>query len=469
MVYSDGLDPRDAAGGLVVADGRIVELLRAEQQPDQPVDEVRSMEGLVLVPGLINTHHHCYQTLTRAFRSALDKPLFPWLQALYPLWAGLTDDMVESATELALLELLQSGATTVVDHHYVVGSRVREPIDRQIEVARRLGVRVVLTRGSMSLGERDGGLPPDWIVQSAEEILDDSARLLRAYHDPADAAMVQIALAPCSPFSVTRELLEATATLAAQHRVLLHTHLAETLDEEAFCLEHHGVRPLAFLEQCGWLNERAWFAHGIHFTDDEIAALGAAGAAVSHCPTSNMMLSSGLCRVADLEAAGAPVSLGVDGSASNDGSNLMQEVRQAFLLQRLRLAEVNRLRLAEVNRLRFAEVSSPAVSETATLPSHLDALRWATRGGAETLRRPALGHLGVGACADIACFDLDELRFSGADDPLAALVLCGAHRARHVMINGQWRLWQGEVAGVDIAQVQAKHEALAAELRRTLG
>lgn len=431
------------AGGVVVQDGWIVEAVPAGGRPEH--DEVFDARGLVLLPGLINTHHHFYQTLTRAFARALDKPLFPWLEALYPVWAGLTPEMIDAATAVALAELMLSGCSTATDHHYVFHDRIEDAIDRQMAVAQRLGMRTVLTRGSMSLGQRDGGLPPDTLVQPEAVILEDSLRLIERWHDPAPGALRQVALAPCSPFSVSAGLMRDTAALAAEHGVLLHTHLAETADETAFCLERYGERPLDYLARLGWLTDRTWLAHGIHFDAGEIRRLGAHGVGICHCPSSNMVLGSGQCPVPALEAAGVPVGLGVDGSASNDVSNMMQEVRQALLLQRL------------------AAPHRPGARELAV--SHRDALRWGTLGGARLLRRPELGHLGAGAAADLALFDLDELRFSGSDDPVAALVLCGAHRVRHLMIDGHWRVRDGLLQGEDPDALRRRHEELAAALR----
>lgn len=353
-------------GGLVVSGNRIVERVPAGAQPSCVFDQILDASELVLLPGLINTHHHFYQTLTRAYRAALDKPLFPWLQALYPVWAGLTEAMIDSATRVACSELLLSGCTTSVDHHYVFSQTLHRAIDVQAEAAAATGMRVVLTRGSMSLGESDGGLPPDRVVQSTDAILVDSERLLHGLHDSADDAMCQIALAPCSPFSVTTALMQETAALAATHNVLLHTHLAETEDENAFCMQQFGRRPLDHIEDCHWLHAQTWFAHGIHFNTDEIARLGAAGCGVSHCPSSNMVLASGIAPVPALIQAGAHVGLGVDGSASNDRSNMMSEVRQALLLQRFG--------------------NGAAIS-------HTDVLHWATQGGADLLHRPTLGNL----------------------------------------------------------------------------
>jgi len=429
----------DAGGGIVVQDSRIVEQVPQGAQPRTTYNERIDAAGLVLLPGLINTHHHFYQTLTRALPAAQNKELFDWLGALYPVWAGMDEDAIAVSTELALAELLLSGCTTAADHHYVFAEAFANAIDIQVEVARRLGMRVTLTRGSMSLGQSSGGLPPDHLIESAETILADSERLIAEYHDPSQDAMVQIALAPCSPFSVTGALMQDTARLARARGVRLHTHLAETEDENDFCLAQFGLRPLPYLESLDWVSDDVWLAHGIHFDDDEIARIGAAGMGVCHCPSSNMLLASGLCRSLELEAAGAPVGLGVDGSASNDHSNMIQEVRQAFLLQRLRYG-------------------SAAVSAN-------DALRWATQGGARLLGRPELGTLQVGAPADIALFDLEELRFSGAGDPVAALLTCGASRAAHVMVNGQWRVKDGNLCDMDIADLRRRHEAAAARLR----
>jgi 8-oxoguanine deaminase len=444
----DGTHANQANGGVVVEGQRIAEVLAAGQQPSQTVDSVFDASGMVLTPGLINTHHHFYQTLTRAYRDALNKPLFAWLTSLYPVWANLTNEMVEVSTELALCELMLSGCTTASDHHYVFSNSLDEAIDRQAMVAARLGMRVVLTRGSMSLGESTGGLPPDKVVQTEAAILDDSLRLVQRYHDPADYAMCQVALAPCSPFSVTPELMRETASLAKQHKVLLHTHLAETHDETQFCIDQLGLRPVDYMESVDWLSDRTWFAHGIHFNSEEIARLGRAGCGVSHCPTSNMTLASGICPVAELEHAGVNVGIGVDGSASNDCSNLIQEVRMSLLIQRLGQAQQ---------------------SSEAPLTAHTDSLRWATQGGAALLHRPELGRLTVGAAADLALFSLDEPRFSGSDDALAALILGGAHRAAAVMINGQWRVSHGALIDVDMAQLQARHQQLAMSLWQANG
>lgn len=430
----------DGRGGLVIENNLISEVLAAGQQPARPCDQLFDARDHVVLPGLINTHHHFYQTLTRAWGPVVNQPLFPWLKTLYPVWARLTPDALALASKVAMAELLLSGCTTAADHHYLFPRGMEESIDIQVETVRELGMRAMLTRGSMSLGEDEGGLPPRHTVQGQQQILDDSLRLVRQYHQRGAGAQIQIALAPCSPFSVTEEIMVESAKLAAELDVRLHTHLAETLDEEAFCLERFGLRTVDYLDKVGWLGDRTWLAHGIHFNPDEIARLGAAGTGVCHCPVSNMRLASGICPTLDLEAAGAPVGLGVDGSASNDASNLMQEARQALYLQRLRYG---------------AERITPR-----------KVLEWATRGSAKLLGRGDLGELLPGKQADLALFKLDDLRFSGSHDPIAALILCGAERADRVMVGGKWRVVDGAIEGLDIEQLIARHKVAAAALVR---
>ena len=425
------------ANGLVVEDSSILELVQGTE-PINTYDKVYDATGQVVIPGLINCHHHFYQTLTRALPAAANKELFPWLQSLYPIWANLDEEAIAASTELALTELLLSGCTTAADHHYVFSQDLSRAIDVQAEVARRMGMRVLLTRGSMSLGESAGGLPPDKVVQSEDEILKDSERLIAEFHDGNEGALVQLALAPCSPFSVTTELMKQTAVLAREKGVLLHTHLAETEDENQFCLEMFGKRPVDYLEEVNWLAGDVWLAHGIHFNEQEIQRLGQAGTAVSHCPSSNMILASGIAPVKDLNAAGVAVGLGVDGSASNDGSNMIQEVRQAFLIQRLRYGSAN--------------VSAE------------DALLWGTIGGAKLMHRTDIGEIAAGKQADLALFNLDQPRFSGHHDPLAALVVCGADRAKAVMVAGQWKVKTGELVETDLAQVMSRHQQAAQNL-----
>ena len=424
-----------AGRGIVVRQGRIVELVPAGGVPVTADADVFDASDLVVLPGLINTHHHFYQTLTRTLPAAMDRELFPWLKALYPVWARLTPESLELGVTVAMSELLLSGCTTTTDHHYVFPAGLEDAVDIEVAVAKRLGMRVLLTRGSMNRSERDGGLPPDSVVQDEDAILIDSERVVAKHHERGEDAMVQIALAPCSPFSVTTSLMKKTAELAEKLDVRLHTHLAETEDENKFCEQIHNCRPLDYLDQCGWLNARTWLAHGIFFNGAEMKRLGKAGTTISHCACSNQILASGCCPVCEMEEAGVAIGLGVDGSASNDESNLMQEVRAAFLLQRARYG--------------------------VTRVSHKDALRWATRGSAACVGRPELGEIAVGKAADLAFFGLDELRFSGHGDPLAALVLCGAHRADHVMVAGKWAVVDGAIPGLDVADLIRRHSAAA--------
>lgn len=418
-----------AERGLVVQGAEIVELVAAGHEPTAPVDRVFDAGRHVILPGLVNTHHHFFQTLTRAHPAAINKPLFPWLQALYPLWARLTPEAFASAVRVALADLLLSGCTTAADHHYLFPRGLEQAVDMEVDAARELGLRMTVTRGSMNLGQKDGGLPPDSVVQDEDTILADSERVLGLFHDPAPGAMVQIGLAPCAPFSVTKSLMVRTADLARAHDCPLHTHLGETADEEAFCLATYGCRPVDFLEETGWLEPRVWLAHGIHFNDAEIGRLGRHGVGICHCAASNMMLASGICRTVELEAAGSPVGLGVDGSASNDASNMMEALRHALMIGRLRYG--------------------------ADKITHLDVIRWGTEGSARCLGRTDIGRIAPGLQADLALFTLEDGRFAGAHDPLAALVLCGAHRADRVMVAGRWRVEDGRIVGFDHDQLLA--------------
>ena len=434
------LDSADtAANGLLIKGDKIIELVAANTKPSQTYDVELDMRDCVILPGLINTHHHFYQTLTRCVPAALNKPLFPWLKTLYAVWQNLDEPMLASATKLASLELMLSGATTVGDHHYVFPKGLEQAVDVQAEALSELGCRAVLTRGSMSLGESDGGLPPDSVIQTEDAILQDSERVIKQHHQRHDGAMLQIALAPCSPFSVSKDLMKNTAIMAEQHDVLMHTHLAETEDENTFCIEQYGMRPLDYLEECGWLNPRAWLAHGIFFNKDEIARLGKANVGIAHCPSSNMLLASGICPTLDLEQSGCRIGLAVDGSASNDCSNMIQEARQSLLQQRLRYG------------------AEKITAETV--------LNWATAGSASVFRRSDIGTLAVGKQADMSVFKLDELRFSGVGDPLAALVLCGAHKVDKLMVAGRWLIEDAEHS-LDIqVQLHSQHMQLAKQLQ----
>ncbi len=431
-------DTLDARGGIVLENSKITELLCPGEHPATDVDQIFDASEHVILPGLINTHHHFYQTLTRACPDALNKELFPWLKSLYPIWAGLTEKMIHVSTRLAAVELLLSGCTTAADHHYIFPEAAREALDIQVDAMKEIGIRATLTRGSMSLGEDDGGLPPRNTIQDENDILADCERAIDTYHDGDDGSMMQVALAPCSPFSVTEELMKQSAELARSKNVRLHTHLAETDDETDFCIELFGVRPVDYLERVGWMDKDVWLAHGIHFNDEEIARLGKAGVGITHCPSSNMILGSGVCPIRDLEKAGCPVGIGVDGSASNDGSNMMQEVRQALMLQRLRYGSAN--------------------------ITHFDALGWATKGSARCLGRNDIGKIAPGKQADLALFKLDETRFSGAGDPLAALVLCGAHKADYVMVGGKWKVAKGRLENVHLPDLLEEHSQAARKL-----
>ena len=419
----------------MVEDGVISELVPMGAMPAAPVDETFDASSHVVIPGLVNTHHHMFQTLTRAHPAAINKELFAWLEALFPIWSrNLKPEGFRLATRLALTELLMSGCTTVSDHQYLYPPGLDAAMDIQAEEATALGIRMTLTRGSLNLTEEEGGNAPEGGVQDADAILADCERVLGRYHDRSEGAMLQVALAPCAPFNVTKRLMVESAKLADKFDCRLHTHLAETRDEIDYCQSKFQCRPVDYLEEVGWMTDRVWLAHGIHFNDDEVKRLGRHRVGVCHCPTSNMVLASGQCRTRELEAAGSPVGLGVDGSASNDNSNLMEGVRHAMM----------------INRLTY----------DATV-THLDAFRWATEGSAACLGRSDIGAIAVGKQADVAMYTLDELRFSGAGDPIAALVLCGAHRADRVMVKGKWRVIGGMPVGVDVARLRREHGAAA--------
>ncbi|HYA72825.1 MAG TPA: 8-oxoguanine deaminase, partial [Roseiarcus sp.] len=423
----------------VVEDARIAETVAAGCEPTAPVAAVFDASRHVVLPGLVNAHHHFFQTLTRAHPAAINRELFPWLMALYPIWARLKPHQLRLAVRLALTELMLSGCTTAADHHYLFPPGLENAVDIEVEEARALGLRLTVTRGSMNRGQRQGGLPPDSVVQDEDAILADSERVLKLFHDPRPGAQIRVALAPCSPFSIDKRLMSETARLAERYDCQLHTHLCETKDEERFCLDMYGVRPVDLLEETGWMSKRTWLAHGVHFSPEEIGRLGRAGVGICHCAASNMVLASGICPTCELEAAGAPVGLGVDGSASNDSSNMMEALRHALM----------------VGRLRYG----------ASAVTHLDVLRWASEGSARCLARDDIGRIAPGYQADLALFTLDEPRFSGAHDPLAALVLCGAHRADRVMVAGAWRVVDGAPVGVDLAALMAEHRAAAAAFR----
>ena len=425
-------------GYLFAEDGRIVRVGTGSAGLPKADQVIRAPHG-VAIPGLVNTHHHLYQTLTRAYAPAADAELFDWLGALYPIWARLDEDAVHVAALAGMAELMLSGCTTTTDHHYVFPRGSSRLIDAQIEAARKIGIRFHPTRGSMSVGRSQGGLPPDSVVQREERILRDCERLIAKYHDHAPGSMLRIALAPCSPFSVSPQLMQSSAHLAGRHGVRLHTHLAETRDEEAYCLNRFGKRPLDLLEDAGWLGGGTWLAHGIHFNPREVKRLGRAGVGIAHCPSSNMRLGSGCAPVPALRRAGCPVGLGVDGSASNDSSHMLAEVRQALLLQRLR----HRAAAMGVN----------------------DALRMATVEGARCLGRDDIGSLVPGLRADIAIFDLRGAGFSGAGDAVSALLLCAPAQVETLVIEGRVVVEGGELRTISMDSVLRRHRRLAARLQ----
>ena len=425
-------------GGLLARDGVITQVGPTADLPDT-ADEVVDARDRLVLPGLINTHHHLYQTLTRAVPGAQDAGLFDWLRTLYPMWARLDPDSVRVATTLGLIELAKSGCTTAFDHQYLWpnGSRV----DDQIEGARPVGIRFHASRGSMSLSEKDGGLPPDSVVETEEAILADSARVIDAFHDRAPGAMTRIVLAPCSPFSVTERLMRDSEALARARGVRLHTHLAETKDEVRFTVERFGKRPVDYAAGLGWLGGDVWFAHGVFVSEADVARMAATGTGLAHCPTSNMRLASGIAPVRSYLAAGVQVGIGVDGSASNDSGNLLAEARQALLLNRLAVA--------------------PGIGEGAQM-SVRTALEMATLGGAAVLGREDVGALEPGLMADFFTLDLGRIEFAGSlHDPVAASLLCAPVPAESVFVGGRQVIHEGHHISIDEVALVAEHNRMA--------
>jgi cytosine/adenosine deaminase-related metal-dependent hydrolase len=431
-------------GAVFCRDGWIEQVGPSASLPDR-ADEIVDLADHVLLPGLVNTHHHLYQTLTRAVPAAQDADLFTWLKALYPIWARLTPDDIRLSTQLGLAELARSGCTTTADHLYLFPNGCR--LDDEIEAARPVGLRLHAARGSMSLGESQGGLPPDRVVEKPEAILKDCQRVIEAFHDPAPGAMTRVVVAPCSPFSVTRDLMVQAAALARTQGVMLHTHLAETLDEERFCLETFALRPLAYAESMDWSGADVWFAHAVHIQQAEIERMGRAGIGVAHCPSSNMRLASGIAPIRRYLAAGVKVGLGVDGSASNDSSHLVAEARQAMLLARL------------------GGAARPDLDGLPGLLTARQALELATRGGAAVLGRDDIGSLEPGKCADFIALDLNRLDYAGAwHDPVAAVVLCAPAGVDHSWVHGQPVVRDGGVLGLDEQRLVREHNRAARRL-----
>jgi 8-oxoguanine deaminase len=427
---------RDA--GIFIRNQVIEKVGPTKDLPDQ-ADQIVDARGLAILPGLVNTHHHFYQTLTRSVPGAQNEELFDWLVRLYPIWGELTEEAVYISSLTAMAEMILTGCTTSSDHLYLYPNN--STLDAQIRASKEIGMRFTVTRGSMSLGRSKGGLPPDHVVQEEDEILKDCQRVIETYHDPQDHAMVRVGLAPCSPFSVTTELMRLSAELARSYKkVMLHTHVAETRDEEAFCLERFGMRPAEYMRSVNWVGPDVWWAHSIFINDDEVRLLADTGTGVAHCPSSNMRLGSGICPVRQMLDSGVKVGIGVDGSASNDANHLIGETRQALLLQR--------------------------VKNGAGAFSVEEALRLATRGSASVLGRDDIGVLSKGKSADCIGVNLNTIAMAGGavHDPLAALLLCNVDKVTLSVINGQLIVNDGKLLTIDIDSLIARHNEIAARI-----
>jgi len=426
-------------GGMLIRDNVIEAVAPTDELPTH-ADRIIEAEGMVILPGLVNTHHHLYQTLTRALPAAQDAKLFTWLKTLYPIWGRLTPEAVYVSAKIGLAELMLSGCTTTADHLYIFPNGVS--LDDEIRAAQEIGIRFHPCRGSMSLGRSKGGLPPDSVVQEEDEILRDCQRVIERYHDPRPYAMCRIVLAPCSPFSVTPELMRLSAELAREHGVHLHTHVAETKDEESFCVDRFGCRPVAYMEKLGWVGRDVWYAHAVHLNDDEILLLAESGTGVAHCPSSNMRLGSGIAPIREMLDAGVRVGLAVDGSASNDSSHMLAEARMAMLLQRVR--------------------------KGADALSARRVLEMATRGGAAVLGRDDIGSLAPGKAADFIGINVDQLPYAGAQqDPVAALLFCTPRNVDLSVINGRIAVQEGELIGVDLGEVIRRHNEISRAIIRS--
>jgi cytosine/adenosine deaminase-related metal-dependent hydrolase len=411
----------------------------------------------VVIPGMVNTHHHMSQSLTRAIPGVQNAELFSWLTGLYPIWAGLQPDMIYTSTQTAMAELLLSGCTTSSDHLYIYPNGVK--LDDCIAAAQEIGMRFVATRGSMSVGQSKGGLPPDRVVEQEDVILKDTQRLIERYHDASHGAMTQVAVAPCSPFSVSQDLMRLSAEMARHYGVRLHTHLAENDHDIAYSLEKFNRTPTQYAEDLGWLGHDVWHAHCVKLDDEGISLFAATRTGIAHCPCSNMRLASGIAPIRKMIEAGVPVGLGVDGSASNDAAHMVNEARQAMLLARLRKSLVG----PQVN----AEGKTIFGCDTAPMEmTARDALRLATRGGAEVLGRKDIGQLSVGYCADMALFDLRNLSFAGGavHDAIGSLMLCASAPAAYTVVNGRVVVSEGQLASVDLGNVIERHNKFAVQL-----
>jgi cytosine/adenosine deaminase-related metal-dependent hydrolase len=439
LATMDGAEISGAS--ILVRDGWIEEVGPVEDLPDK-ADDVVDLTDHVVLPGLVNTHHHLYQTLTRAVPGAQNAGLFDWLTTLYPIWARMTPDHVRTSTRLGLVELALSGCTTAFDHHYLWPNGTS--VDDQVEGAADLNIRFHISRGSMNLGESDGGLPPDSVVEDEATAIELSQKAVEKHHDPDPGAMRRVVLSPCSPFSVTGELMRKSAELARELGVRLHTHLAETADEEDFCIDRFGIRPVEYMESLGWAGEDVWYAHAVHVADDEVERMASAGTGVSHCPTSNMRLASGVAPVSRYIDAGVPVGLGVDGSASNDSSNMLAEVRHALLLNRVAV--------------------SPGIGDGAMMTAR-QALELATVDGARILGRDDIGRIAPGLVADLIALDLNRIEFAGGlHDPVAAIVLCGPSSVDQSWVGGRPLVQDRRVFGVELGSLVDEHNRLSRTL-----
>ena len=433
-------------GGLFIRDG-FLEQVGETSELTQIADEVLNLNGRLVLPGLVNTHHHFYQTLTRAVPAAQDANLFNWLTTLYPIWARMNPEDIFTSAQTALAELALSGCTTASDHLYLFPNGSK--LDDEIAAADEIGMRIQASRGSMSLGQSQGGLPPDSIVDSEDSILKDSQRVIEQYHDSKPGAFVQIVLAPCSPFSVTSDLMKQSAKLAREYGVHLHTHLAETEDEEQFCLQRFGHRPVGYMQEVDWVGNDVWFAHAVWVNQEEIQVFARYNCGAAHCPTSNMRLASGIAPVKEYRAAGVNVGLGVDGSASNDGSHLLAEVRNAMLVSRVKEGLTGYSLSNDPDR---------------KLMTAREALYLGTRGGAAVLGRNDIGSLEVGKCADFFAIDLNRIGFTGMHDPVSAVVFGQPVNADYTVVGGKFVVKEGQLCNVDERKLIEKHNKAATRL-----
>ncbi|MDP3846663.1 MAG: 8-oxoguanine deaminase [Pseudomonadales bacterium RIFCSPLOWO2_12_59_9] len=436
LVTMDGERREIKQGGLYIVGNQIVQVGPSSELP-ATADEVLDLKGHIVIPGLVNTHHHMYQSLTRVVPSAQDGELFNWLQNLYPIWARLTPEMIQVSTQTAMAELILSGCTTSSDHLYIYPNGCK--LDDSIHAAAEIGMRFHAARGSMSVGRSQGGLPPDSVVEKEADILKESQRLIEDYHDASHSSMLRVVVAPCSPFSVSRDLMREAAVLARQYGVSLHTHLAENQNDISYSREKFGMTPAEYAEDLGWVGPDVWHAHCVQLDQHGIDLFARTGTGVAHCPCSNMRLASGIAPIRKMRDAGVPVGLGVDGSASNDGATMIGEVRQALLLQ----------------RVGFGPDAMTA----------REALEIATLGGAKVLNRNDIGALAPGMSADFVAFDLRQIAFAGAlHDPLAALVFCAPSQVAHSVINGKQVVKDGQLLSIDLPLVIERHNQLAHKL-----